>query len=94
MAAEYPSPLSDRDILRRGGCYARVETCPKQRRFLLEDDPRPCICIGGNALVDVHVSQCHAARSGGQAADRSAGNRDGKLVVRATSSGARSLPSQ
>jgi hypothetical protein len=57
---------------------------PKQaQNFSLNDDPRALhLHRAGNALVDVHVTADATWRdAGGQAADRSAGNRDGKLVV-------------
>ena len=57
---------------------------PKQaQNFSLNDDPGALhLHRAGNALVDVHVTANATQRdAGGQAADRSAGNRDGKLVV-------------
>src|SRR6202140_4256754 len=57
---------------------------PQQpQNFSLNDDPRALhLHRAGNALVDVHVPADAPWRdAGAQAADRSAGNRDGKFVV-------------
>src|ERR1700687_292501 len=81
------------------GCYRKGwrTMLPKQaQNFSLNDDPRALhLHLAGNPLVDVHVTANATQRdAGGQAADRSAGNRDGKLVVGVPRHrAARSLPS-